>query len=334
MKWVAYLFVAALLLSNVAYALKIFPTLTDLGEKYEEEQSFILTVLNDGPGTEELTLTIDPESYYLEDYVKIEPKRFTLKSNAKKNIQITTNFPGNLSPEKHSLVILPMTKDGMDERTVYSFKVPGIARPDLRISKFNLDKKKDNIILEIELNNLGNVIGRASPVLKIYNSTEEIDVFNYESRIIVMPFSKYNLTLMYDSTDLPKGDYTAELFFNYNENMKTNSKETVIEISDNKNRASGVFINLISKAKYPIILIIILFLIVFSIKPEYLNKLNPKSVSKSYPKETLKWITVLDRRIERMEVESNQLVNQTQTFIKESNEWFERSYGKGTFEFK
>jgi hypothetical protein len=326
--------VMLLLVSTSASAIKIFPTLTELGENYDVEQSFILTVLNDGPKAEEITLTIDPESYYLADFVTIEPDRFTLKSNSKKNIQITTSFPKNLSPEKHRLIIQPFTDDDEGERTVYSFKVPGIARPDLRIEAISGELDGGSLIFSVMLNNMGNVIGRASPRLSISNGSAEADSMQYESRIMVMPYQKENLTLLYDTSDLPAGDYKATLVFDYNDNLKTNEDSLEFNIDTRSNRSSGGVLSFFNAFKYPLFIIIIIILLVFSIKPEYLKMLRPESVPSDYPKETIARLNRTETRIRDLEQQTKTLVKETQDFIRHSNDWLDQRFGKGTYEFK
>jgi hypothetical protein len=212
-----------ILIVPTGFSLKVFPTLTELADNYKEEQSFILTILNDGARTEDINLVIDDDSFYLKDYVRIEPSKFTLKSNTKQNVQITLSFPDNLSPERHRLVLVPKSSQSIGEKTVYTFTVPGIARPDLRIDRIDVKEINEGMFaFTLVLDNKGNVIGRANPLIEIYNGSKKIAEMNYPSNIMVMPFSLYNITILYDTSSLPDGKYNAVSVFYYNDNLRTN----------------------------------------------------------------------------------------------------------------
>lgn len=325
----SFLLVAALLIP-CASAIKIFPTLTALGENYAAEQSFILTVLNDGAAAEKVIMKTDPESYYLMEYVKIEPQEFTLKSNSKKNVQITTDFPEDLSPEKHRLVIQPMTEDEIGEQAVYTFTVPGIARPDLRLSDISLDHGDESFTLDVELQNMGNVIARASPDIQVMNGSEVLDELEYESRIMVMPFEKYNLSLLYDTTGLGAGDYELRVGFRYNDNLKTNQLSADFSVMQEGTANSSGALSILTDLKYPIFIAIILVLLFFTIKPEYLKRVF--HIAKRRPVKD-KRLVELERRLAGMEKEAHELAGMTQAFIKESNDWLSRRFGNDQYKF-
>jgi hypothetical protein len=326
-----------ILLSSSSFSLKVFPTLTDLGENYDKEQSFILTILNDGPRAEDITMTVDAYSWYLKDYVKIEPESFNLKSNLKQNIQVTTRFPSNLSPEKHRLVLIPLSENTLGEKTIYVFNVPGTPRPDLRIAE--LDVKDVNqgelIAFNLFLDNKGNVIGRAVPIIEIYNGTEKIGEMKYEAEIMVMPFDTYNLTLLYDSSSLGIGHYSAKSVFLYNENLKTNDAEKSFKVLSESSKMKGSLSAYFNEIRFYIIFSVIIILIILIIKPEYLKSSfnSIKSIGLKNRKYLGK-LANIEKRQKSLDKEVSELVKKTHAFVVDANHFLESKYGHGKYEFK
>ncbi|MGM5488140.1 MAG: hypothetical protein ACQESG_04285, partial [Nanobdellota archaeon] len=182
-----------LLLISSVWAIKVFPEDKEL-DSYEGEQTHVITYLNDGPKAENIVLEISDDTDYLEDHVNIEPYQFVLEPNQKKNVKILTNFPRNLSPERHWLKIATENCEDF----VLSFDVDGIAQPNLILSGISLSDTNP-LAIEIELENTGNVIARTKPLIEVYNDTSKQDTIIYESELMIMPFSSEVVSLMYDT---------------------------------------------------------------------------------------------------------------------------------------
>jgi hypothetical protein len=317
-----YLVIFLILLSSSSFALKVFPTLTKLGDDYYNKHSFILTILNDEPNSKRVILTIDPDSYYLKDYVEIEPSDFMLESNSKINVQVTTRFPKDLSPELHQLIIKPLSQDSEGEKTVYEFKVPGIAKPNLQFESFSVKDipEGDSLILNITLNNKGNVIAKAYPHIFIYDTGNNIiDELKYKSKVLVMPFKKYVFDLRYDASNLVVGNYKAKLEFDYNGNLKTSDLEQNFKvIGSNTNKSFSFSSGFLIK-----IGALIAFLLAIASFVLFPGKKTNKTDRFKY----------LDKRISKLDKEVNDLVHLTHNFIEDANKWFNDNLN-GRFKFE
>ncbi len=347
---IVFILLAFLVLASPALGLKVFPTLTELGENYHKKQSFILTVLNDGPKTEDVAITIKPDSYYLEDYVTIEPKGFILKPNSKQNVQLTTFFPKNLSPEKHKLNLHAAGKGSSGEECSYTFTVPGIAKPNLKVDDIYIDDiaADESLIINVVLDNLGNVIARARPVVEIRNESGVLGELNYESVIMVMPFEKYNLSLMYDTSSFGEGDFSVDVAFLYNGGLETNKISKGFSITKaggmNANFGSGFLANAYSALSFIsnpyVVITLILAVLLFYVfrKPEHLKKLKllgKQGHSRTrYPKEINLKLDNLAERHKKIDKEVNSLVNSTHKFVEDSNGFLRARFGEGKYEFK
>lgn len=321
--------IVLLICISPSYALKVFPTITELGDSYSNRQSFILTVLNDGPKTEDIILMLDPDSSYMQSYVSIDPVSFSIKSNGKQNVRISTSFPKNLSPETHQVVIIPMTSDGAQEQAVYSFSVPGIAKPNLEIADITIENigSDDGLVISIQLNNLGNVIARGVPHLSVMNGSKEMGSLRYESKVMVMPFNKYNISLMYDVSDLAPGNYTARLYFQYNNNLTTPPFEKDFEIRSQQQKSERSF-----QWLWFLLVIPIGGLVAYLVlKPESLKKIIPDS--KKYPKNIVVKVNELTEKQERIDKDLHELFDKTNLFVTESNEWMKTKFN-GKYQFK
>ena len=297
-------------------ALTVFPETTTLGENYHGQQQFVFSVLNDGPGVKYVSVSLASSSSYLKEYVEYEPKALIIEANERKNIRVNTNLPKDLSPELHR-VDLVLVSEGKEEGTAsFTFRPPGVAKPDLRLGSFGIKEERDGlVVLDILLNNEGNVIARAYPHVVIRNDTSVVRNVSYESQTMVMPFSTYNLTLLQDVSSLPPGSYEAAGHFRYNDGLKTATKEVMFSISE------GGDVSEKGTIPYAFYGVIILVLLVFIIKPKYLKK-SIGGITRKGP------VGVLENRVGRLEKDVDGLVKEVHAFVREADTWVVERFGE------
>ena len=306
--------VIILLFIPVAAGFKVFPTATELGETYANEQSFILSIVNDGPTIEQVTMVVDPDGDYLESYVTIDEPEFIIKPNEKKNIRLTMAFPKNLSPEIHVYRITPMSERVMGESSEYSFYVDGIPRPDLRVGSVEFADIgfEQPLFLELNLENKGNVIARGYPQIEIIQNGTIVSTMQYQSRLRVMPFSTLDISLMHDTSDIPPGEYVVRMRMLYNDDLTTDDYERPLKIHEEEVREQSSFSLTPILMGIGIVLILVLVLVKFF---------------KGQDQDTVR----LMRRLHLAERELDSLVHQTDRFISESNKWLQK---RGGFRFE
>lgn len=359
--WVTFV---CILFSSVAardcYALSVYPVSTEVAD-YSKKQTMVLTVLNDGPETEEVTMMVDPYSYYLSDYVLIEPREFKIAPNSRRNIEVTLSMPSSLSPERHTLGIMPVTSRVKGQAAEFYFTVPGEAVHDLRI----LGIKTQNItagspiVLDIELGNFGNVIARARPIIEIFNISGIVGVVDYKSVIMVMPYERYNLSIRHEVSSPSEGEYRVAASFAYDsDRLKTDEYEAFFHIEGAEKKASEGFNLFWVVFPAAIMLIGVLFLMRFShhafgIAGRLMKALPRLRISnyvsglfKSGPgvqashspaylhTNEKKRIRDLNRKAENIEKEMAAIVRDIDKFVKASNKWLESKFGAGNYEFR
>ncbi len=348
-KWVflpVLIFISFIIFLPQSFSLATFPSQTEIND-FSKSQTFIMTVLNDGPKTEEITVTVDPYSFYLSNYVKITPKSFKLAPNSRKNIELDMQFPSSLSPEKHTLAIVPMTKDSVGEKSDYFFTVPGIARHDLRLIDVSANNISvdESLFLDIVLNNRGNVIARATPRIEIYNDSGLVDELEYQSKIMVMPQSKYNISLRHEFFEPIAGKYRAKAHFEYTDNsIDTNTVEAVFYILEEKEQEYKTSFNYHLLSIAGIILIFIIIIIKTRFFPKLIEKIYYKRIKK-YEKQNpvpkalssrdySERIEILKKKLTTMERNVFDLVQDSDSFISSSNKWFNSKFGDESYEFR
>lgn len=339
--------------SGTALGLKVFPTKTDLGDKFYDKQSFIFTVLNDGPKAQQVSIGIDRDSYYLEEYVKIEPETFVLKPNSKKNIQLTTYFPRNLSPEEHNLILQPLSNSEEGDTTSYVFTVPGVAKPGLDIESVSISDISvgESLVLNVLLDNVGNVIARGNAEVIITNESGEVGRLSYNSKVLVMPFSLYNLTLLYDASNLAPGRYNADVLFTFNGGLTTNKVTEKFYVGSDGDVKKGGFSFPWETLMYGFGGIVFVAMVAIMIKPSLLvgkgkgsagvTKSKKKSSGFSfgapkskYSKEIVDKVKGMDHRAKEIEKDLDKIVAATHKFVDSSNHWLRKKYPDRGYEFK
>lgn len=204
-------------------AITISPLEYDINElEFDKTYTFVLTVINDESSEETVTMIVDPESYYLDDYISMTPSSFQMKADEKKNVKISLNVPSSLSPEQHLLKVRPFVQGKRTPVFIVKFTVPGEQYHDLEINEVEIDDvtPDESLFFDLKLENEGNVIARGAPVIKIYDNDRVVDTIGERSKIMIMPLDTYNFSVMYDPRDLDLGDYRAEIYIDYN-NRKT-----------------------------------------------------------------------------------------------------------------
>ncbi len=320
-----------MLFLHAAAALSTYPTIQEI-EDYRISQSLVMTVLNDGPKTEEVTVMIDPYSQYLAGYITIDPQSFKIAPNSRRNIEISMDFPKDLSPEKHTLTLVPVSKGTKGQRAEFYFTVPGTAKHDFRIASVVVDNitTDDSLLVDIVLNNLGNVIARAFPVIEIYNSSGLFDEIEYKSMVMVMPYSKYNLSIRHDLLDGIPGEYKVLTRFRYaDDQLLTRTDEkyfTITQEASIAKEASNYWLIGLAGA--------ILILLFFAIKANFFSRMIDMLYFRQmedYKESEKKRTARLKLKIKRLEREMASLVNETDTFVKSSNLWLKNNLGKYEF---
>ncbi|MCB9362303.1 hypothetical protein H6504_02610 [Candidatus Woesearchaeota archaeon] len=236
-----YLCILVVLLSSV-YGLKVFPTQTDLGSSFYEDQSFVLTVVNDGPRVEDIVMQTELESLYLDKYVVVEPKEFRLEQAEKKNILLHTTFPKNLSPEQHWYKIRPLSQYTTGEVSTFTFKIDGVQKHDLQLLDVDLNENSIPLVADFTFANKGNVIARVQPKVKISGPQGIIEEKSYEARYMVMPFSTEKLSVFIDTISLESGNYTFEFSAAYSGRQTNLLQESIsLSVEERKQKKSSTW---------------------------------------------------------------------------------------------
>jgi len=66
------------------------------------------------------------------------------------------------------------------------------------------------------MQNKGNIIARITPKIAIMKQDKKISSIGSKAGILIMPYSDYNISIAFDSTNLSSGDYTAVAKIAYN----------------------------------------------------------------------------------------------------------------------
>ncbi len=302
-------------------ALTTFPTSTEI-DNHDKEQTLVLTILNDGPRTEQIRMIFDPYSSYLMEYVTLEPAMFNLSPNSRKNVELTFRFPQDLSPETHTLILTPVTDKDMGTSSTFSFTVPGVAKHDLEIESVTAEDimTDESLIIDLALYNRGNVIARAYPKIEIWNDTELIDMIEYKSMVMIMPYSRYDLSLRHDFLNPIPGNFTIQTTVSYNDRqLETGLTSTTFSIISEEVESAESFgwAYLLFGAG---VLVIVLFIIFqFHSPSEGINKERR--------------IILLKKKIILLEKELSGMVKETENFIHSSNRWMRPRFGEH-YEFR
>jgi len=305
-------------LGNVR-ALQTFPTQTEITD-YSKAQTFIITVFNDGPKTEDVTMSIDPYSFYLKDHIKVEPESFRLAPNSRRNVELTSSLPSSLSPETHHFRIMPVTKDQKGGVADFTFTVPGEARHDLSVSQVKAgDIMQDEpIIIDIFLNNKGNVIAWATPHITIHNASGIVAEIESESIIQIMPRSSYNLTFRHELFEPGPGVYRIAVRFDYDGGkLSTEEKAAAFSIKETAEEHKEV-----PWIIWPVAGLAAFLAVIFAV---WAGRREPSKARR---------IRALMKRIERLEKETSRMVLETDAFVRRSNHWLNERFGEGNYEFR
>jgi len=323
---------AILVLSTFSVsALTIVPSMTNIEDDYSKRHDFVITVVNDGAKFENIHMTVDPYSSYLSRYITIEPKSFTLLANEKKNIQLSTRFPKNLSPEKHDLLITAFTEDGGGPATIYSFKVDGTPIHNLRIDDviFENVSNKESLYITLVLDNRGNVIARSYPTVEFMQDGEVIDTIQYKSLTMLLPGEQMNLTLGYDSSTLNPGIYTIHTELSYSGDHKTNQVKKSLEIDEKTQKIESE--GIIGFIKENIYFIIFLIIVAVGSRILYAER---KTLFERHLEKTYGEHGDIETRIDKIDVSIKALVDDIHVFVEDSNHWLAQKYGDKQYEFR
>lgn len=194
--------------------------------EFNKTYNIVLTAINPDSSIFDVKSMLNKDSGYLSDYVKIDPMQFRLQPNDKKNIRLSLTVPNTLSPEEHILNIDFVSAEHDLGKFRLSFTVPGEKIENLVLEKASASDASDQdlIYFDLELNNKGNVIARGSPIVEIYHNGQSIASLGKESSIMIMPGQRYNISLMYDTSNIQPGIYSFNASFSYN-GLETASKE-------------------------------------------------------------------------------------------------------------
>jgi hypothetical protein len=227
--FIVFLLALPILFSGVSSALTVNPQEYNIQQiEYGKSHQIIATLINSESSTYSIQMTIDRDSAYLGDYASFEQSEFSLMPNEKKNIKFSLNIPqGRLSPEDHTLQVNFMSSGVKVGEFRIRFSVPGEKKEELMLNDVYLsDTHRDKpLYIVLNLKNKGNVIARATPVIEVYDGERFIERFGEESRLMVMPGSDYNISLMYDLSALENKAYRLKSSFIYNNNLNTNIVE-------------------------------------------------------------------------------------------------------------
>jgi len=227
------LVVVFMLVLPLATAITVTPlTATISSPQPNQGYSFILTIINDGSNDLDIDLMVDPRSFYLTDYVTLEPSNFNLAPSEKVNVAVALTVPSDISPEDHILYITPMAEGRLWDSFEVFFTIPGDQFHNLTITKvFVPDTTADlSANIDIELTNNGNVIARATPRIGIISEGVTIDTVEGKGEIMVMPGDSYNVSILYDPALLTIGTYETEVLFVYNDWRQTNKMKSEFHI--------------------------------------------------------------------------------------------------------
>jgi len=321
----------AILMITTVSALTIVPSMTNIEDDYSKRHDFVITVVNDGAKFENIRMTVDPYSTYLSKYITIEPKSFTLLANEKKNIQLSTRFPKNLSPEKHDLLITAFTEDGTGPSSIYSFTVEGTPIHNLRIDDVLFDNvsNKESLYITLSLDNRGNVIARSYPTVEFISNGEIVDTIQYKSLTMLLPGKKMNLTLGYDSSTLDPGIYTIHTELKYSGDHQTNKIQKSLEIKEKTSRDESI--GIIGFIKDNMFFIIFLVIVAIGSRILYAER---KTLFERHLEKTYGEHGNIEARMDKIDVSVKTLVDDIHDFVEDSNRWLAQKYGEKRYEFR
>lgn len=188
--------------------------------EFNKTYNIMITPINPDTNQYDVQIIVNKESEYLFDNINIEPTHFSIGPNDKENIKLGLDIPEGLSPEEHILYLDFLSGTTALGRFKLSFTVPGVKHEDLVVTDVNTWNQDSLVYFDFKLKNNGNVIARASPYIQI-SKDSVLDSFGEESTLIIMPGEEYNLSLMYDTTNLAPGEYSFDARFRYND-LETN----------------------------------------------------------------------------------------------------------------
>lgn len=294
-----------------AYALSFLQQTTDITDTYDYEQTIVITILNDEPEVKNILITVSPQSYYLSEYITIENDRITLSSGEKRNILVKTNFPSNLSPETHELILIAQDDEKKSTaKTIISFDIDGIASPAFTLSNQHTEQKDKEIIITTTLANEGNVIIRTTPHIQVNKDSTNIKSIDYKQPIVILPGKSYPLTLRLETTTLKPDTYNifAEFTSLNTPPVQTDPFETTVESTSSKSTKTVPISNYVVTTILVLAVLTVIGMNIFSKKKDEYSHLL--------------------KRQKKAEIEIKKLLIQTNTFINDANKWISTHKGK------
>lgn len=197
-----------IVLSSSSYALNFLQNNIDISDTYIHEQTIVITLENTNPNTENILLQFDEYSEYLIPYIELNNRKITLSPNEKRNILLKTNFPSDLSPEKHNIVLYASSLTTQaNVNTTISFKVNGQASPSYKIDDASFRNEQNSISCNMEIKNTGNIILYISPKIVIEQNGSIVKSIPYKHQFQIMPKKTENIILRQDKYNLEDGNY-------------------------------------------------------------------------------------------------------------------------------
>lgn len=209
-------------------ALTVTPSEINLTE-FSRQRETVITFYNDEFKPLVLELTTTKESEYLSTYVSFDREVVVLQPQEQTNVKLVTQFPSNLSPQRHQFVLLPNM--GEKVNATISFRPPGTQDPGVQITDVQA-QTEEALLIDMTLRNIGNVILKVKPVIQIMDSDTILKNFSYGQAIVLQPQEVYPLTLRQDLGDLASGEFSAVLRAEYVvDNLKGASENSVIHFN-------------------------------------------------------------------------------------------------------
>ncbi len=233
-------FAGVCLLVLLAPALSL--ALTVNPQKYEIRQALpgsypvILTLINQDSSVYDVSAVLSSESSYLGQYVRVEPGQFSIGPNENRNIRLTLFSGDGLSPEKHELELLFVSGRTTLGRFRLVFTVPGTPVMNFSLDNVRADYRGGLLHLGYFMNNRGNVIVRATPVVEILENGRLLDTAGEESRVLIMPGQDYNLSFLYDMSAYLPGQYMYRTKISYN-GLETGYHEGNLHVLEQEDHA-------------------------------------------------------------------------------------------------
>lgn len=220
-KKASFLFVfCIILLSGVVQALILTPEEVVL-EEYSSVQEQVITIYNDQFEPVGCAPSVDYLSSYLLEHINFEPKEFIIPPNGQQNVRVSMNFPSDITPQTHKLIIVPYPS--AQETATISFRPTGSSDSALEVKGISSDFNEEKVlVVTVELKNVGNTIVFATPSLVVEDYAQmQVKNTTYPKAVIIQPGEVYPLTLRQDNSELSNGEYTARVITAYDDNEES-----------------------------------------------------------------------------------------------------------------